>query len=27
MSWEENKHCSDVVCLVLHDLMFVYTCS
>jgi len=27
MSWEKNKHCSDVVCLVLHDLMFVYTCS
>jgi len=27
MSWEQNQHCSNVVCFLLHDLMFVYSCS
>jgi len=27
MPWEQNKRCSNVVCFLLHDLMFVYGCS
>ena len=27
MSWEQNKRCSNVVCFLWHDLLFVYSCS
>jgi len=26
MSWEQNKRCSNVVCFLWHDLLYVYSC-